>query len=96
MIRVIDDMERWRTTSALAFQVAFDTTVYWSDVERWRLDSFRGQRAYLRETGLGRPLPGELFMRLYEDLRRAERFPGRSHMLQRLLEPDMLKRFFGG
>lgn len=71
-------------TSALAFQVAFDNTVYWSDIERWRLDSFRILRAYLLESGLRRPLPDELFMHLYEDFHKAEHSPGRVRMLQTL------------
>ncbi len=74
-------------TSALAFQVWFDNTVYWSDVERWRLDSFRSVRTSLRETGVGAPLADELFMRLYEDLHHALRYPGRAQML-RTLEGD--------
>ncbi|HYM91636.1 MAG TPA: hypothetical protein VEW91_08395 [bacterium] len=71
-------------TRALAFQVAFDNTVYWSDVERWRLEGFRSLRRYMLETGLQGPLSDALFMYLYEDLRSAERFPGRAHMLQTL------------
>jgi hypothetical protein len=74
--------------NALAFQVAFDNTVYWSDVERWRLDSFRGLRTHLPEAGLARSgLSDELFMYLYEDLRHAEGYPGRTQML-RTLEGD--------
>ena len=69
-------------TSTLAFQVAFDNTVYWSDVERWRLESFRSLRTYLQETGWGAALSDELFMRLYEDLRQSVRFPGRPQMLR--------------
>jgi hypothetical protein len=72
------------TTSALAFQVWFDNTVYWSDLERWRLDSFRDLRAYLRNPGLGHTLTDDLFMHLYEDLQRAKRLPGSAHMLQTL------------
>jgi hypothetical protein len=75
------------TTSALAFQVAFTNTVYWSDIERWRLESFRSVRTYLQERGSGAPLSDELFMRFYEDLRKAVRFPGRAQML-RTLEGD--------
>lgn len=74
-------------TSALALQVSFDNTVYWNDIERWRLNSFRSVRTYLQETGLGGTLSDELFMRFYEDLRKAVRFPGRAE-LQQTLEGD--------
>lgn len=85
---VVGDAALSDTTSALAFQVAFDNTVYWSDVERWRLDSFRGLRTHLPVAGLERSgLSDELFMYLYEDLRHAERYPGRAQML-RTLEGD--------
>jgi hypothetical protein len=81
---IVGDVAISDATSALAFQVWFDNTVYWSDLERWRLDSFRALRAYLVDQGAGSPLPDELFMRLYEDLQRAKRLQGRTHMLQTL------------
>jgi len=74
-------------TSALAFQASFDNTVYWSDIERSRLNSFRSVRTYIQETGLGGTLSDELFMRLYEDLRNAVRVWGRAQM-QQTLEGD--------
>lgn len=77
-------------TAGLAFRVAFDNTVYWSDVERWRLSSFRYVRAYLLENAPVRTLPDELFMHLYDDLRRAEQFPGGPRMLQTLqADPEL-------
>ena len=81
---IVGDVALSDATSALAFQVAFDNTVYWSDIERWRLDSFRTLRAYLLESGLRQPLPDELFMRLYEDFHKANRYSGRLRMLETL------------
>jgi hypothetical protein len=79
---IVGDVAINDATSALAFQIWFDNTVYWSDVERWRLESFRSVRTYLHETGLGAAPADELFRRLYEDLQKSVRFPGRAQMLQ--------------
>jgi hypothetical protein len=81
---IVGDVAISDATNALTFQVAFDNTVYWTDIQRWRLNSFRMLRAYVFESGLRRPLPDELFMHLYEDLHKAVRYPGRGHMLQTL------------
>ena len=79
---IVGDVAINDATSALAFQIWFDNTVYWSDVERWRLESFRSVRTYFHETGLGAAPADELFRRLYEDLQKSVRFPGRAQMLQ--------------
>jgi hypothetical protein len=81
---IVGDVAVNDTTGALAFQVWFDNTVYWSDLERWRLDSFRGLRASLPDPGFGHALTDDLFMRLYEDLQRAKRLSRSAHMLHTL------------
>jgi hypothetical protein len=55
---------------ALAFVVAFDNTVFWTEAERWRLEGFRGLRRELERGAVG-PTPREaLFRYLAADLGR--------------------------
>ncbi len=57
-------------TGALAFVVAFDNTVFWTEAERWRLEGFRGLRRELDRGAVG-PAPREaLFRYLAADLGR--------------------------
>ena len=74
-------------TNALAFVVAFDNTVYWSEQERWRLEGFRGLRKYLRENPVGTSLPDDLFMNLDEDLAKISRQKVQEHIVG-LFEKD--------
>jgi len=69
---VVDD-----ATSTLAFVVALDNTVWWTDAERGRLDGFRELRKAFGQAAETIPTDA-LFRALGADLERAERYPGRE------------------
>jgi hypothetical protein len=75
---VVDD-----ATSALAFIVALDRTIWWSDAERARLDAFREVRRVL-DAAIESTPTDELFRTLDADLQRAERHPGSDATLAAL------------